>query len=194
VPSWDWKRRRSSGEPEPAVESGSVSGAEVRPISEKKASKHGNTGVAWTWKASPPRSEPEAGREPEPEQAGESGEQAAHAEKEFTRDLSVVEALPNEEDEKTEQTGSSGPTDPGAEESERVVNVDFARAARGWGLWELSELVEDTPGQDPARQEERRQILYHLREHSSIDGRIPPEFEPLIYEAFGELMPGDSTA
>jgi hypothetical protein len=52
--------------------------------------------------------------------------------------------------------------------------------------------VEEAPGQDPARQEERRQILYHLREHTAVDGRIPPEFEELIYEVFGDLMPGDA--
>jgi hypothetical protein len=64
--------------------------------------------------------------------------------------------------------------------------------ARGWDIWELSELVEETLGQDPAQEEERRQILYHLREHTAVDGRIPPEFEGLIYEFFGELMPDDS--
>lgn len=194
VPSWDWKRRRSAGEREPVVESGSAGGAEAKPPDETKERRRTKTGAAWTWKASPPRSKPEAEQGPEPERASEPGEQAAGAEKEFVRDLSVVEALPEEKNEEAGESQGSGPTDTGPEESERVVSIDFARAARGWDLWQLSELVEDTPGQDPARQEERRQILYHLREHSSVDGRIPPEFEPLIYEAFGELMPGDSSA
>jgi hypothetical protein len=54
--------------------------------------------------------------------------------------------------------------------------------------------VEETPGQDLAREEERRQTLYYLRQHTSVDGRIPSGFEDLIYELFGELMPDDEGA
>lgn len=204
VPSWDWKRRRSpdagaaaapgdrgekTGASEPDVRPSSAGGAEDRAISTTRARKRGKTGAAWSWKVSAPRSEPE-----KPEQAGEPDEQAARAEKKLESVPAIVEAAPGKEHMEVEGAGESGPAVTGAEESKRVINVDFARAARGWDLWELSELVEETPGQDPVREEERRQILYHLRDHSSIDGRIPPEFEPLIYEAFGEMMPDDSSA
>ena len=79
-----------------------------------------------------------------------------------------------------------------AETGGRLVN--FPSTVRGWNIWLLSELVEEAQGQDPIRQEERRQILYYLRDHAELDGLIPPEFEDLVFEAFGDLMPDDSTA
>jgi hypothetical protein len=213
VPSWDWKRRRppaadtsstadtttaqsdsaeKAGAPERVAGPSPVGSAEIRPSGVAQAKNQAKTGIAWTWKALPPPSK--VGEEEKSEQENESGEQAADAEKESARELSVVEEVPDEKREKVEEVESKGPTDTGAHESGRVVNVDFARAAGGWDLWALGALVEDTPGQDPVRLEERRQILYHLREHSSVDGHIPPGFEALIYEVFGELIPGDSSA
>ena len=106
----------------------------------------------------------------------------------------LVDSGPGEAAAEIEQEKESESPQSAAEEGGHVVSVDFARAARGWDIWELSALVEATPGQDPAREEERRQILYHLREHAAVDGRIPPGFENLIYEVFGELMPGEEGA
>jgi len=74
----------------------------------------------------------------------------------------------------------------------RVVHLP--RAIRGWDLWELSRLVEESHDQDKGRQEERRQILYYLREHTGVDGRVPAEFEPLIGELFADLIDDDAGA
>jgi len=227
VPSWDWKRHRPSG----PVKTGSPKNGPAKEVAAPPASakpappiaveaesietvapkEQVKKSAAWTWKASSPRSEPQAAEEPEPkpepesklepepepeqepesepeqEQEREPEEQVDLAEKKPAQAVRLVDSLPSEEQTEIEQ-GS------GAEEGGSVVSVDFARAAHGWGIWELSALVEDTPDQDPAREEERRQILYHLREHASVDGRIPPGFENLIYEVFGELMPGDEGA
>ncbi len=214
VPDWDWQRPRSPGAVHPnIVESSSVEaddalessykpdsdvGTEAQPIGTAEAKEQGEKSVAWTWKTPVSHPEPEATTEPEveeksgPKQESEPEEQVDLIEEEPAQGIRLVEPVNDEEQEEAEQESEDKPEDSGAEEGGRVVNVNFSRAARGWDIWELSELVEETPGQDPARQEERRQILYHLREHTSVDGRIPPEFENLIYDVFGELIPGDS--
>lgn len=212
VPAWDWQRLQSSGVAhsdsiesssaetddalEPSSEPDSDVGTKAQPIGAAEVKEQGKKSVAWTWKTPVLRSESEATPEPEaeekaePKQESEPEEQADLVEEEPVQEIRLVEPIQDEEQEIAEQESEDKPKDSGAEEGGRVVNVNFARAARGWDIWELSELVEETPGQDPARQEERRQILYHLREHTSVDGRIPPEFEGLIYDAFGELIPG----
>jgi hypothetical protein len=235
VPGWDWKRQYSTGaeqtgEPasrppddeEPTPSSGapvSPSGAETGATDPKQPVKKG---AAWTWKASPPRSDstpseqepeeespglPKAEKEPptEPEQEAEKKhgpepvperepeskpeEQVDLGEEKPVRAVHLVSSAPSEGSEETVPERESAP-EPGTEGS--VVQVDFARSGRGWDIWALSELVEGTPGQDPAREEERRQILYHLREHTTVDGRIPPEFEDLVLETFGDLIRDES--
>jgi hypothetical protein len=66
--------------------------------------------------------------------------------------------------------------------------VDFPRFAGGWDIFELTRLMAEYEHQDPIKHAEREQILYFLREHTSLDGRIPPEFDGLIEEIFGELV------
>jgi hypothetical protein len=219
VPNWDWTRPARAEPAESGAEStpsepiaeqqsptvkAEVSAAGVpRPEPQPVAN-----GVAWRWKAPQaseepepkpepePEPEPELEPEPEPELKSEPALEATPAPA-----IRLVEPLQAEEPEadSEERVEAEAPAqerkkDPvaasGAEEGGSVVN--FPRVARGWDIWELSELVEETLGQDPAQEEERRQILYHLREHTAVDGRIPPEFEGLIYEFFGELMPDDS--
>jgi hypothetical protein len=235
APSWDWKRQYSTGaeqtgEPasrptddgEPTPSSGapvSPSGAETGATDPRQPVKKG---AAWTWKASPPRSDstpseqepeeespglPKTEKEPptEPEQEAEKKhepepvperepeskpeEQVDLGEEKSVRAVHLVSSAPSEGSEETVPERESAP-EPGTEGS--VVQVDFARSGRGWDIWALSELVEGTPGQDPAREEERRQILYHLREHTTVDGRIPPEFEDLVLETFGDLIRDES--
>jgi hypothetical protein len=240
VPSWDWKRRQSSGaeragsaasEPAeeakahpPSAEPDSPSGAKAKPAGAPAPKERVKKSAAWTWKPTSPRPEPEAGVQPEPgeepavrskaekeqpaapgreaekkhepeqEQERAPEEQAEPAEQKPAQAVHLVESAPSEERAKIEQENEKEPPDSGVEEGARVVDVNFARAAHGWDIWALEALVEDTPGQDPAREEERRQTLYYLRQHASVDGHIPPEFEDLIYELFGELMPDDKGA
>lgn len=250
VPSWDWKRHRSSGPvktdspkngsakevaaPPASAEPAPPIAVEAEPTETDVPKERAKKSAAWTWKPSSPRSEPQAAEEPEPEEepatppeaekvhpaesAREAGErpepkrepepelepepeqerepeeQVDLAEKKPAQAVRLVDSLPSEEQTEIEQGSGDGAPESGAEEGGSVVSVDFARAAHGWDIWKLSALVEDTPGQDPAREEERHQILFHLREHASVDGRIPPGFENLIYEVFGELMPGDEGA
>ncbi len=188
--------------------------AEAEPVSAAAPREKTKKSAAWTWKSSGPRSEPSKQPEPEEEPVAppkvkkaqskepeskkehepeQESEPEARAEAKPVQSIHLVDSAPDDEQPEIDESENERP-DSGAGESGRVVNVDFARAARGWDIWELSELVEETPGQDPAREEERRQILYHLREHTSVDGRIPPEFEDLVREAFGELISGDRSS
>ena len=133
-----------------------------------------------------PEPVPEPGEKPEPEPAREPEEKP-----EPKPAIRLIEPVEAEQAPGKEERQEPEPAEPAAEGG-RLLS--FPRGARGWDIWELSELVEEATGQDPVRQEERRQILYHLREHATVDGRIPPEFEGLIYETFGDLMPDESDA
>jgi hypothetical protein len=225
VPSWDWKRHYSSGAEQtgrpakgsPDEEKTAISGAEPASSAGVKAELVGapeteepKKSAAWTWKASPPSSEPKSSEQPEldedqperpraakepppePEEKPEPTEEKPEPEEKPERAIHLVDSEPGGEPAETEPEQKSATPDSRAEQSGRVVSVDFARSARGWDIWELSGLVEETPGQDPAREEERRQILYHLREHTAVDGRIPPEFEDLVLEFFGDLIRDES--
>ena len=220
VPSWDWKRLRPSGaEPAASAASGPVEEESVpQPIAEPSETaapkEQARKSAAWTWKPSAPRSEPvretEERPEPEPklepkpepdselkperELESEPEDRVELAEEQTAPDLRLVDPAADDKQEEATEKSDDKAADNGSEDGGRLVNVDFARAARGWDIWALSALVDDTPDQDPAREEERRQILFHLRQHTSVDGHIPPGFEDLIYEVFGELMPGDEGA
>jgi hypothetical protein len=59
-------------------------------------------------------------------------------------------------------------------------------AARAWNLWELERLAQDLDGD--ARAEERRLLLLHLRDVADTSGHLPPEFDPLVRDAFGPQL------
>jgi hypothetical protein len=58
-----------------------------------------------------------------------------------------------------------------------------------WNLWELEGIARDTAGTDRARDEERSLILMYLREFASAEGMLGPEFDDLVRESFGDLLP-----
>lgn len=60
-------------------------------------------------------------------------------------------------------------------------------AAGRWNLDDLERRVNEQPGASPEQIEERRMYLFYLRAHADIDGRLPPSFDTLIAEVFGEL-------
>jgi hypothetical protein len=57
---------------------------------------------------------------------------------------------------------------------------------RAWNLWELERLAEEMNGDTQA--EERALLLLHLREFADPSGGLPPEFDPLVRDAFGEAL------
>jgi hypothetical protein len=58
------------------------------------------------------------------------------------------------------------------------------QAPRAWNLWELESLA-DTMNGDELLAEERTMLLLHLREYADPAGNLPPEFDPLVRDAFG---------
>jgi hypothetical protein len=57
---------------------------------------------------------------------------------------------------------------------------------RTWNLWELERLAEGLNG--GAEAEERALLLLHLREFADTSGQLPPQFDPLVRDVFGELV------
>jgi hypothetical protein len=81
--------------------------------------------------------------------------------------------------------GGRTSADPGSEaapEPEQPRPV-LETSRRAWNLWELEQLAEEMNGD--SRAEERALLLLHLREFADTSGNLPPEFDPLVREAFG---------
>jgi hypothetical protein len=117
--------------------------------------------------------EPEPDLEPEPEPEA------------FT--LSAVPP-PDLEAEPEPEPEPEPESEPEAEPEPEQTVVVLPRSARHWSLWELDSLTEEHAGDDPFRTEERRAILYFLRDHAALDGSIPDEFAPVVAETFGDLL------
>lgn len=58
-----------------------------------------------------------------------------------------------------------------------------------WNLWELEAIAREASGSDPGRDEERSLILMYLREFASSEGLLGREFDDLVRESFGDLLP-----
>lgn len=56
-------------------------------------------------------------------------------------------------------------------------------------LWELERVARAAAGTDLVWDEERSLILMYLREFASADGVLGPEFDNLVRESFGDLLP-----
>jgi hypothetical protein len=113
----------------------------------------------------------EAEREPEPEPTREP---------EPPR-IVAVPALPAEPEPEPE---------PEAEEPGRVVAFLPANdSPREWNLWELERAARDHGGDDVAQNEERSYLLMYLREFAGPDGILPADFDALVRESFGDVLP-----
>ena len=55
-------------------------------------------------------------------------------------------------------------------------------------LWRIEKLVADHPSDDVFVQTDREATLFLLRDYVGIDGRIPPQFEALVDDTFGDLL------
>ncbi|HZD86454.1 MAG TPA: hypothetical protein VE088_00435 [Gaiellaceae bacterium] len=67
---------------------------------------------------------------------------------------------------------------------------------RRWNVWELERLARDHAGADAELDEERIFLVRHLRDFADAAGLLPPEFDGLVQESFGELadLPAAATA
>jgi hypothetical protein len=112
-----------------------------------------------------PREEPVSEPEPEPEPV-------------------VVRPEPEPEPE------SEPEPEPEEEPQEQVVELPqtASRRPEGWNLWDLERRARQRAGQDPRRDEEWNALFVSLRDFASPDGTLPPEFDELVHESFGELI------
>ncbi|MEX2212239.1 MAG: hypothetical protein WD689_10820 [Gaiellaceae bacterium] len=62
------------------------------------------------------------------------------------------------------------------------------RGGREWNIWELERIARERAGANPDRDEERTFLLMSLREFARPDGHLPPDFDSLVREAFGDLL------
>jgi hypothetical protein len=58
--------------------------------------------------------------------------------------------------------------------------------SREWNIWELQHLVRDRPDDD--RHEEWAALVVSLRDFARVDGTLPPEFDDLVRDSFGDLL------
>ena len=69
-----------------------------------------------------------------------------------------------------------------------VVERPVRPEPREWNLWELERIARRTAGADVARDEEQSFLLMYLREFADPGGVLPARFDPLVREAFAELL------
>ncbi len=55
-------------------------------------------------------------------------------------------------------------------------------------MWEISRAVREQSGADPARLQEWNALLLNLRQYANPEGTLPPEFDELVRESFGDLL------
>ena len=57
-------------------------------------------------------------------------------------------------------------------------------------MWQLERMLAASEKHDPERDYERSLLLVYLREFADSDGQLPPEFDELANESFGDLVRG----
>lgn len=61
-------------------------------------------------------------------------------------------------------------------------------AAYQWNIWELERGSKDVAGVDPELDQERSFLILYLRQFANADGVLPPEFDALVRESFGDVI------
>jgi hypothetical protein len=74
---------------------------------------------------------------------------------------------------------------PGARHERRPVG--------GWNVWQLERMLAAQPRGDQERTYERSLLLVYLREFADSDGQLPPAFDDLVLESFGDLVRGPAS-
>ena len=63
----------------------------------------------------------------------------------------------------------------------------------GWNIWQLERLLAAQAKPDLDRDYERSMMLVYLREFADSDGQLPPQFDALVSETFGDLVHGPAS-
>jgi len=59
---------------------------------------------------------------------------------------------------------------------------------REWNVWELERIARELEGRDGDRDQELAFLLLELRQFANADGLLPPSFDPVVREAFGQQL------
>ncbi|MDP9302893.1 MAG: hypothetical protein M3O92_00085 [Actinomycetota bacterium] len=65
-----------------------------------------------------------------------------------------------------------------------------ATRAGGWNINDLQRTVDSQGGATPEQEEEWTTYLFFLRQHAASDGSLPRQFDGLVEDVFGGLLPG----
>lgn len=138
--------------------------------------------------APPARVETEETRRPEPQPPGTREEPAPVAATEGAPH-SVSEALSSPRREPVSER-------PHSRMAEIAAGPDARKAAGpigGWNIWQLERLLAAQAKPDPERDYERSMMLVYLRDFADSDGQLPPQFDELVRESFGDLVHGPAS-
>jgi hypothetical protein len=83
------------------------------------------------------------------------------------------------------------PQQPRSRLAEIAAGPDARKTTRpvgGWNVWQLERLLASQPKSDQERDYERSAMLVYLRDFADADGQLPPQFDDLVRESFGDLM------
>jgi hypothetical protein len=115
------------------------------------------------------------------------------------RERAEREARAQAEEEKPPEPEPEPEPEPQPEPEHRSLLTEFAaspgevrhtHAAGGWNVWQLERMLEANTRPDAERDYERSLLLVYLREFADFDGQLPPEFDELVNESFGDLVRG----
>lgn len=95
-----------------------------------------------------------------------------------------------------EEERKAEPPKPRSLMAEIAAGPEARKAARpigGWNVWQLERLLaaQSKPGQE--RDYERSLLLVYLREFADPDGQLPPQFDDLVRDSFGDLARGPAS-
>lgn len=117
-------------------------------------------------------------------------ESTPHQEPEPEPEPKRVVAVPEPEPERQPEPEPEPEPELEVEPDEQVVELPQTASRRpdGWNLWDLEQRARQRAGQDPLRDEEWNALFVSLRGFASPDGTLPPQFDQLVHESFGELI------
>lgn len=142
------------------------------------------------------------------EQAEREREDRDRREREKTKreraelELAERERAEREAKERTEAEKPPEPEtepEPEPEPERRSLLAEFAASpgatrhtheVGGWNVWQLERMMASNTKPDPELDYERSLLLVYLREFADSDGQLPPEFDGLVNESFGDLVRG----
>jgi hypothetical protein len=101
--------------------------------------------------------------------------------------------LPRREPEPEEETRELEPRSRLAEIAAGPGARRKPRPVGGWNVWQLERMLAARPRGDQESSYERSLLLVYLREFADSDGQLPPAFDDLVLESFGDLIRGPAS-